>query len=701
MFSLRPKISAHRIILAGSSLLIASILSVAGYFHTRAFAANLEVYSGHTPKVINKADPIVSAVIYGSPTLDINMIDPASIRLSGAQLRRRGDGRAKMKIRDVNGDGIPDLNFVLLTDELHLSEGSHIASLEAKTFDGRAVIGKHLVEVVNRPLHTESAQDNQQDNNVSNGKPPDVTPDVGSTFTNSAPITINDGPTPPTIATPYPSTITVTGLTGNVSKVSVKLNGLSHTAPDDIDILLVGPTGAKLVIQADSGGFAPTGSVTNITYQLVDAAPACPPDGAGLTNNAVYKPAKFGGTIESFPAPAPVGPYPEPTPCATTTNTFTNTFATLTPNGIWSLYIVDDSFGDVGAISGGWTLTILTTTAANTALSGIVNMADGTPLGGAVMDLSGMTSARTITDASGHYSFDNLATGFYTVSPALANYTFGPISRSFSLTGSRTDAAFTATPDAIQVSNPLDTSEYFVRQQYIDFLGRESDQGGLDFWSSKINACGSDAACIRQERIEVSAAFFSSEEFQQTGSFIYSLYNAGLGRNLSYSEFSADRSQVINGADLDARKAAFAKAFVERREVAQKYLGMTASDGFLDAPLRKIKPNSRTSPSAQRGALIANYNSGQSMSESRSLVLRESIENASFKQSELNEAFVLMQYFGYLRRDADTGGFDFWLDVLTNRVSGNYRSMVCAFITSAEYQRRFSSIISYSNSECR
>ena len=75
-------------------------------------------------------------------------------------------------------------------------------------------------------------------------------------------------------------------------------------------------------------------------------------------------------------------------------------------------------------------------------------------------------------------------------------------------------------------------------------------------------------------------------------------------------------------------------------------------------------------------------------------------DDATFKQAEYNAAFVLTEYFGYLRRDAEAEGFDFWLGVLNNRDLGNYRGMVCSFITSSEYQRRFSSIVTHSNAEC-
>ena len=104
--------------------------------------------------------------------------------------------------------------------------------------------------------------------------------------------------------------------------------------------------------------------------------------------------------------------------------------------------------------------------------------------------------------------------------------------------------------------------------------------------------------------------------------------------------------------------------------------------------------------SALRNSLVASYQTGADLNQSRALVLRQVIDNAAFTQSEYNPSFVLMEYFGYLRRDPDAGGYDFWLDVLNTREAGNYSGMVCAFITSAEYQRRFSSIVNHSNRDC-
>ena len=86
--------------------------------------------------------------------------------------------------------------------------------------------------------------------------------------------------------------------------------------------------------------------------------------------------------------------------------------------------------------------------------------------------------------------------------------------------------------------------------------------------------------------------------------------------------------------------------------------------------------------------------------KTRAAVLRDVIEIAEFGTREYNPSFVLMQYFGYLRREVDRDGYNFWLDVLNNREPGNYRGMVCSFVTSAECQQRFSSVVTRTNAEC-
>jgi hypothetical protein len=315
------------------------------------------------------------------------------------------------------------------------------------------------------------------------------------------------------------------------------------------------------------------------------------------------------------------------------------------------------------------------------------------------VQLSGASSMTGITDSNGNYIFNGLQTGaFYTVTPELANFHFNPTSRSFSLVGNKTDAVFTAQPDATATANAIDSSEYFVRQHYLDFLGREPEANGFRYWTDRLAACHGDAGCLRATRIDVSAAFFMSQEFADTGSYVYRLYRGALGRQLRYNEFAADRAQVVGGPNLESSKTAFANAFVQRAEFAQKYQDNQTAASFVDALLSTMNDSVSVNLATERDALIARYNSGGSMAESRALVVRDLIDNAAFTTKVYNESFVAMEYYGYLRRNWDATGFNFWLNVMNT--TGDHRGMVCSFITSTEYQHRFSSVVSHSNSEC-
>jgi hypothetical protein len=348
-----------------------------------------------------------------------------------------------------------------------------------------------------------------------------------------------------------------------------------------------------------------------------------------------------------------------------------------------------------------WAKIALAPTAAPATISGVITLLDGSPAPGVVVRLSGQGARTTITNSNGHYRFDAVDTdNFYTVTPSLANHRFSPADRSFSLVGNRTDAVFTAAADAVPTANAIDTNEYFIRQQYLDFLGREPDQAGFDYWTGQLNSCGADAACLRTRRLDVAAAFFTENEFQRTGSFIYRAYKGLLGRQLSFAEFSADRLMVVEGPNLEATKLAFANAFVQRPEFVAKYQQNNSAGSFVDAALQSAMSAGGVDL-ANRAELITRYESGANLAESRALVVRELANNPAFAQAVFNRAFVLTEYFGYLRRDPDQVGYDFWLNVLDNRVPGNYRGMVCAFITSGEYQRRFSPVITRTDTECR
>lgn len=177
-------------------------------------------------------------------------------------------------------------------------------------------------------------------------------------FSNSTGITINapTATTAPTVASPYPSNITVSGMTGNITNVEVTLTGLSTTRMTDLDMLLVSPTGAKYIFLADATVTNPSVLITDKTYTFRDSAatsfPLSPPEPA----SGAYRPTSGDSTADTFPAPAPAGPYSQPT-----ASTFASVFNGADPNGVWSLYIADDTVGNPGNISSGWGLTITTT----------------------------------------------------------------------------------------------------------------------------------------------------------------------------------------------------------------------------------------------------------------------------------------------------------------------------------------------------
>jgi uncharacterized protein (TIGR03118 family) len=419
--------------------------------------------------------------------------------------------------------------------------------------------------------------------------------------------------------------------------------------------------------------------------------------------------------------------------------------------------------------------------------------------------------------------------------------------------------------DMPSTSNPIDDPQFFVRQHYLDFLHREPDPNGFAFWTNEITSCGTDAQCTEVKRINVSAAFFLSIEFQDSGFAAYLTHRAAFGATVHdvptpvlYGQFMRDlqaiNRDVIFGIPgsaerLEENKVAYYNDFVTRPEFVTKYpstqtneqyvdallasANLTPSEvrlfdvnmtnaqenppanptaspsgprpasfgtarlqfnsaqtamtltstvqnidftgsqspdvndnltnahihasatvtpmtnapvvwGFIGAPFNDNNPNdavvtpftsgvggsargkwdapegNSTTLAAQlsnlregrayvnfhtrqfgggeirgnipaadafRNSLVAGLNGG---TETRATVLRKVSEQAELKVREFNAAFVAMEYFGYLRRDADAAGYNFWLNKL-NSFNGDFRAseMVKAFISSIEYRQRF------------
>lgn len=275
-------------------------------------------------------------------------------------------------------------------------------------------------------------------------------------------------------------------------------------------------------------------------------------------------------------------------------------------------------------------------------------------------------------------------------------------------------------------SQPIDDASTFVCQHYHDFLARAADANGAIFWTGQITQCGNDQACVNAKRIDVSNAFYFEQEFQQTGAYVYRLYRESFGNSQpfanphpdplhpgeeskvpAYGVFMKDRAHVRGGSQLPQLQLDLAKAFVGRPEFLAKY---PASDGptFVDAILLTIKNDIGPDLTFQRLALIDLFNSGGRGNVVYRLaddnLVTNPINNAAFIDAEYNRAFVFTQYAGYLRRDSDIVGFLFWLNQVNGaplRDTTKQHSMVCAFITAGEYQQRFSSVVTHSNTECQ
>ncbi|MDT5155765.1 MAG: hypothetical protein QOH51_122 [Acidobacteriota bacterium] len=458
---------------------------------------------------------------------------------------------------------------------------------------------------------------------------------------------------------------------------------------------------------------------------------------------------------------------------------------------------------------------------------------------------------------------DNFVEGDETVSLALSNPTGAGVGLGSPNTSDLTITDNDSTPPT---TNPIDDAQFFVRQNYLDFLNREPDTAGFNFWVNQITSCGSDAACIERTRINVSGAFFLSIEFQQTGMLAYLTHKAAFGNStltgtsvpVLYGEFERDIQSLQRGfvfgapgadAVLEANKVAYFNEFVTKPEFINKFGGLTNDQyvdallasagidpanqrlfvatltnaqenppttptlsgggarpasfgtakfrfnaaqtamtftatvnnidftgsqttdtndnlvaahihasasvtpttngpvvwGFFGSPFNDNNPNDvvntpftggavggtisgkwdapegngttlaaqltniRTghayinfhtvqfgggeirgnilSESSFRDSLVAGLNAS---TETRATVLRKIAESEEFSSNEFTRAFVLMEYFGYLRRDADAAGYNFWLNKL-NAFNGNFvnAEMVKAFISSSEYRQRF------------
>jgi hypothetical protein len=264
-------------------------------------------------------------------------------------------------------------------------------------------------------------------------------------------------------------------------------------------------------------------------------------------------------------------------------------------------------------------------------------------------------------------------------------------------------------------NNPIDQTDFFVRQQYADFLNRTPDASGLAFWKGQIDQCGVDTKCRDAQRVNVSGAFFLSIEFQETGYLVERAYKTAYGDAtgnstfpgahtlpvpiVRFNEFLTDQRAISNGVivnqgdwqtQLENNKVAYFNSFVQTTRFTNAYPTTLLPTQYVHTLNQNAgSPMSLTEETQEAAALAAG-------SKTRARVVRDIAEHPNLARSEKNSAFVLMQFFGYLRRnpndppDRDHTGYDFWLTKL-NQFNGDFNAaeMVKAFLSSTEYRQRF------------
>jgi hypothetical protein len=247
--------------------------------------------------------------------------------------------------------------------------------------------------------------------------------------------------------------------------------------------------------------------------------------------------------------------------------------------------------------------------------------------------------------------------------------------------------------DGAGTANPIFTTPFFVRQHYLDFLSREPEAG--EPWSAVLNNCSdvnNDPSC---DRLTVSQSFFRSPESQLKAFYVFRLYKMVFKDLPSYRWMVEDMSLMAGAteAEVYARKALLASAFARRLE-SQSYLSYVPNTTYVSRLLGKYQLKQITTPdpahpdgtakvTLTQSALV---NGLKSNTLTRAMVLRAVADSDEVMAREFNNAFVAMQYYGYLHRTPDAAGYNAWLEVLRR---GDTRTMVNGFMNSAEYRLRF------------
>lgn len=265
--------------------------------------------------------------------------------------------------------------------------------------------------------------------------------------------------------------------------------------------------------------------------------------------------------------------------------------------------------------------------------------------------------------------------------------------------GPQSTATLTITDnDTASAANPVLANEFFVRQQYLDFLSREPEPSGLAAWVGVLQNCGdvnNDPTC---DRTVVSSSFFGSQEFQLKGYYVFRFYRVAFGRLPTYDEIIPDMRSVTGqtSAEVFQKRAAFADGWVERPEFVALYPNTLTDPQYVGTLMGRYSLTSITTPDPANpdGAVKVTLTNTDLINRlatgalTRAQVLRAIADSDQLFAAEFNSAFVAMQYYGYLRRTPEDAGYQAWLNYL-NAHPTDFRTMVGGFVNSAEYKLRF------------
>jgi len=300
---------------------------------------------------------------------------------------------------------------------------------------------------------------------------------------------------------------------------------------------------------------------------------------------------------------------------------------------------------------------------------------------------------------------DSYAEGNETFSVVLSNAINALLGTPATATVTITDNETVDGPNPILQTSAAGVT-FFVRQHYLDFLGREPEPG--EPWSAILNGCSDQfntnpaSPAANCDRIFVSGSFFGSPEFKDKGFYIIGMYRVSFNRLPTYVEFSTDLASITGtDADVFAKRAAYANSFVLRTEFTNIYGAKTNTEYVnhlmsggqgQNYNLTSITTRDPASPDIGPKIVLTTadlINRLTAGTMTRGQVVRAIAQSDEIAQiKEAVNAFVASQYYGYLRRTPDTAGFNGWVDYLRNNPN-DFRTMVNGFVNSNEYRSRF------------